>query len=293
MKFPLSFYRANPNEFAVKYVSGKRRKGARGAFYLVGPRTTIALVPTSDQSTAYQFTELTSDGQQVNVQGELVVKFLVEEILDRRDFTIDPKNGSYLDEAPDSVKEDASHALQTFVRSIVATFDLKTALAATAEIERQLLVAIRGTTAFADLGVEVKMIFVTSVAPANLDLKKALEAEAREKMLADADKAIADRRKKAAVTDRSLKEYEADTAQQLEARRAALVAARNANVIAEAQADAHANVMRLTPYEKVDPRILLALGLRELASGGRVQNLSITPDLLLAVTNSAKSGSGS
>ncbi|MDP3771246.1 MAG: hypothetical protein Q8R16_03025, partial [bacterium] len=117
---------------------------------------------------------------------------------------------------------------------------------------------------------------------------RALEAKAREEMLADADRALAERRMDAAKSDRGLKEYEAETAEGLERRRAALVEARNANVVAEAQADATAIAKRLEPYEKVDARLVFALGIRELGMSGRVGQVNFTPEFLAAIQNATR-----
>ncbi|MFH1098778.1 MAG: SPFH domain-containing protein [Candidatus Uhrbacteria bacterium] len=289
MRFPFTFYRAGPAEFVVKYVAGVRHTEGKGVVCFVGPRTTLACVPTADLAVAIEFIELTSDGQEVIVHGEARIQLAPHSVVDRFDFSIDPWSGDYLaDENPeDQLRESVRNVLRGKVRSEVRTKDLKVAITSAAALEEALR---RGLTEdakeFAELGVTVLTIFVSGIAPANADLKRALEAEARERMLASADRALADRRMDASKNDRSLKEYEADTARQLEERRKALVEARNANVVAEAEADAAAIAKRLSPYATADPRIVLALGLRELANG-HVSQVTITPDLLAAVTRSA------
>lgn len=291
MSFPFYFYKAGPSDHAVKFVAGNKRKEGKGLYCLVGPRTTIASIPTTDQSVSFNFTELTSDGQQVVVQGELAVRYLIGEIIERRDFTIDPKSGGYLSEDPESVLEEVAHALQSFVRSEVKGRTLKDSLATTAELEEQVLAAIEAdAAAFKDLGVEVKSLFVTGITPANPDLKKALEAEKREEMLASADKALADRRRKAAESDRSLKEYESETAKRLEEERAKIVVERNKNLLAEADAEAQATTKRLAPYATMAPGMVLALGIKEIAASGRVAQFTFTPEIMAAVNAASKNG---
>lgn len=292
MKFPFTFFKGAPTDHVVKYVSGVRRKEGRGGIFFVGPRTTIARVSTTDVPVPFAFTELTIDGQQVVVQGEMQVRYLVDHILSRRDFTIDAHTGDYESDDPEKVAEEATHTLQTFVRVEVGVKTLKDMLAAAAVLKDAVFTAVSGKPeAWKAIGIEVASLFITGVTPANLDLKKALEAEAREKMLAAADKAVADRRRAAAESDRGLKEYEAETARTLEEKRAALVAVRNANTIAEAEADARAIDERLRPYRDMDAGTLLALGIREIGSSGRVGTFNVTPDLLSAVMAAGKNGS--
>lgn len=293
MRLPLTFYKAGPTDYVVKFVGGVKRSEGKGRIFLVGPRTTLVKVTTTDIPVPFAFTELTRDGQEVVAQGEVHVRLIADRVIARRDFSIDPRTGSYLADDAEAVREEAIHTLQTFVRREVQTRVLKDALTAAALLEEAVRSAIRATPdAFATLGVEVVTLFVTSITPANHDLAKALQAEAREKMLAAADKAIADRRQAAAESDRSLKKFEADTAEELEAKRAKLVAARNANLLAEAAADSEATDKRLTPYRSMDAGTLLALGIKEIASSGRVAQFTITPDLLAAVSAAGKDGNG-
>ncbi|MDP3770673.1 MAG: SPFH domain-containing protein, partial [bacterium] len=192
MRFPFRFYRGGPTDHVVKYVAGERRAEGRGKMFLVGPRTTIVRVPTTDLTIPFAFTELTSDGQEVVIQGELLAGLILDEILKRRDFSINVADGSYESEDPDKIEDDARHALQVYVRREVLGKSLEAALTATAGIQDAVRDAIsKDAKAFTAIGVEVRNLFVTSVSPANLDLKRALEAKAREEMLADADRALA------------------------------------------------------------------------------------------------------
>ena len=284
MRFPFRLFKAAPTEVLVKYVAGRKIKSGPGLMVLVGPRTTLARVPATDVTVPFAMSELTRDGQMLCVQGELQIRLHPDEIVARRDFTINPADGSYTSDDPEAVNAEAGHALQGYVRRAIEGLELKPALATTTTLESTIFEEItRDAGPFTRLGVEVRALFITSVAPANPDLKKALEAEAREILLAAADKALADRRKKAAESDRVLKEYEADTAKLLETQRAALVEARNANTLAEAEADAKAAESRLAPYKDADPRTLLALGIRELGANGKVGQVNITTEFLAAM----------
>lgn len=293
MRFPFRFFKSGPNDFLVKFVAGRRSAEGKGLIVFVGPRTTLARFPATDVPVPFIFTELTKDGQPFSVQGEVQVRLTVDALIARRDYTIDPVTGEYRTDDPESVNAEAGHALQSYVRRAIEGLDLKAALAATSRLEATILEAItKDAEPFTRLGVTVAALFITSVAPANPDLKKALEAEAREQLFAAADKALADRRRNAAESDRALKEYEAETARTLEEQRAALVKERNANTIAEAEADATAAEKRLAPYRDADPRMLFALGIRELGASNRIGQVNFTPDFLAAMQRPVDAGNG-
>lgn len=293
MHFPFTFYTATPAFHLVKSVAGEKRSDGRGKTYLVGPRTAIARVPISEASVPFSLTELTSDGQQVVVTGEARVRLVPERIVDRLDFSVDPWEDTYLaEEDPEQqAYEEVRHALRGIVRAEIRGKALKEAIAAAAELEDAVRAKIRADAqAFTDIGIAVSDFHVSDVAPANLDLKKALEAEARERMLANADKAVAERRMDAATNDRRLKDYEAETAEQLERKRAALIEARNANVLKEAEADRKATEDRLAAYSGTDAAKLLSLAMQEFAKAGKVGQLTITPDFLSAVAAAGTNG---
>lgn len=285
MRLPFTFYRASPTEYVVKFVVGRRRKEGAGRIFFAGPRTVLARFPVTEQVVSFAFSELTSDSQRVMVQGELHARLIVDKMLERRDFTFDAWTGAYNSEDPENVLEEVVHAFQSYVRREVALRPLKEILATAAEVEAAVRSAIAADAApFDGIGARIERLFVMGITPENLDLKKALEAEAREKMLAAADKAVAERRRAAAENDRALKEYEAETERGLEERRAEMVKVRNANTVAEAEADAKAIEMRLAPYREIDAGTLLALGIKEMGASGRVGTFAVTPELLAAVT---------
>ncbi len=288
MRFPFTMYKAGPNDYAIKLRSGKRCSEGKGKVFLVGPFTSIVAIPTTDIPCPFSFTEMTSDGQQVMVQGELQIRLDSSVIVNRRDFSVNPRTGAYLTQDSEKVNEEAVHALQAVVRKLIRDYTLKMALVSAAAIETNVSTETTANAqAFTDLGIKVIKVFVTEVSPANLDLKKALEATAREQMLSDADKAMAARREAASESDRKLREYEAETEKTLEEKKKQLIIAQNANLISVATAEAQANTERLAPYKEMDPMMVFALGIRELAASGRVGQLNITPELLAAMQQAA------
>ena len=254
-----------------------------GALFLITPWHTFARVPTTVLTIPVSFTELTSDRLGVFVQGEIHVRLDVEAMLTQHDFSVDPWIDTWLKDDPTRVNEDAGKALQGYMRALIKDRTLEDVIVSASDLETQVLAAIEADSSrLTKLGMHLEGLFITSVKPENRQLSAAIEATKREEMLAIADKAISTRRMAAAQSDRELKEYEAGTAQTMEEKRSALIEVRNRNVIAEAGADAEAASKKLEPYRDVDPGVLLALAIRQMAETG-VGEFNLTPDLLTAL----------
>ncbi len=122
------------------------------------------------------------------------------------------------------------------------------------------------------LGVEPLSFVVLSVKPTP-EMARALEAEAREGLQREADRAIYERRNTAVEQERRIKESELATEVALEERRKSLIELRTANEKAEADARAYALEATLKPAQGVDWKTLLAFGA-----------MNLSPDLLEALT---------
>ncbi len=282
-RWPFGMFKPGPTDHVVKYRGGKSVASGIGVLFLITPWHTFARVPTTVLTIPVSFTELTSDRLGVFVQGEILVRLDVNSMLTRHDFSVDPWTNTWLSDDPTRVNEDAGKALQGYVRALIKDQTLEEVILAASELESRVLTAINADASrLTDLGIRVEGLFITSVKPENRQLAAAIEAKKREEMLAGADKAINARRMDAAQSDRELKEFEAETARGMEEKRAALIAIRNQNVIAEAEADATAAGKRLDPYRDVDPAVLLALAIDKMAANG-VGEFNLTPDLLASL----------
>ncbi len=152
------------------------------------------------------------------------------------------------------------------------------------------------------MGVELMSVYFLHVA-STPEVAKALEADYRESLMRKADEAIYARRASAVEQERTIKENELNNQIALEERRKDLIDLEGKNLhteaesrgkITELEADYSARAMekKLAPYKQMDPRILLAMGLRDLAGNAeKIGNLNITSELfaeLLTVTKQAK-----
>ena len=117
-------------------------------------------------------------------------------------------------------------------------------------------------------------------------MQKALEAEYRENLQRNADKAIYDRRGASVEEERKIQQREMDIEIEIEERRKDLVEMQAENSLKLAEAEAKADEMKLNPYGNLAPQALIGLALKEFAgNAGRIGSLNITPDMLGQVIN--------
>jgi hypothetical protein len=220
-------------------------------------------------------------------------------------------DGSHRSEDPEKVPSRITHAAQTAVRAEIQARPLRQALVEADAIAGRVRQALAAAPALAALGVELLDFAVLAIKPVP-DTAKALEAEARERLLREADDAIYSRRNNAVEQERRIRENELNTAVAvqvkkrevketrlageiaLEEQRRQLVATEADNARTRADAQAYAVKSALEPLASIDPKALQVLGARGVdprlvvalafqeiaANAAKVGNLNISPDLL-------------
>lgn len=284
-RIPVHFFRGAPTDHVLVYRNGKKVGSQLGGSFWVFPWNTLVRIPQAELTYAFNFKELSSDSQEMAVNGEVRVRLNAEAMASRRDFSVDAATGAYVTEDIRKVEAEVRNALGGFVRREIAKDALKVLPTKTDAVRDAVWAAVGEAKkdVFDALGVEVVGIVITAVTPSNANLRAALEAETREVLLAAADKAMHERRMKSAEADRRFQEHDLETKKAVERSRADLVALSNANLLATATAEAEAAAKKLEPYKNADPKVLFALAITEAAKGG-IQNLTITPELLSALT---------
>ena len=167
------------------------------------------------------------------------------------------------------------------------------------------------TPGLAALGVEVLGFSILAIKPVP-ETAKALEAEARERLLREADDAIYARRNNAVMQERVIRENELNTEVAVETKQREIEETRLAGQIAleeqrrqlvgteaensKTRADAQAYTVKATieplaaldpkslqvlAARSVDPRLMVAMAFQEIAANAtKVGNLNISPELL-------------
>jgi regulator of protease activity HflC (stomatin/prohibitin superfamily) len=310
--FGIRYFKAAPTTFVMQHVGGEvRREGTGLSFFYFAPSTTLVAVPVGSTDVPFIFHEVTADFQLVTVQGHLTYR-----VVDPRrlaallDYSLLP-GGEHASEDPDKLPLRITHAAQNAVRGEVQGRALRAALLEADAIAARVESALSASAALAALGVELLGFSILAIKPVP-ETAKALEAEARERLLREADDAIYARRNNAVEQERTIRENELNTevavqAKQrqieetrlagqiaLEEQRRQLVAteAQNSKTRSDAQAYAvEATLKPLTALDpkalqvlaarSVDPRLLVAMAFQEIAANAtKVGNLNISPELL-------------
>jgi regulator of protease activity HflC (stomatin/prohibitin superfamily) len=308
----IRYIKVPPTTFVLHYQYGRVvRSGAGLAFFYYAPSSEIVTVPISSEDVPFVFNEISSDFQEVSIQGELTYRVVEpEKLAAMLDYGLDSK-GRRRSEDPLKLNERLSHFAQSIARAFVQQRKLREVLSTSDELTRVLLDGLKASSAVAMLGVEVFGLTVLAIKPTP-EMTKALQAAAREELLREADEAVYSRRNNAVQLERTIKENELNTQIAVEQKtrqvretqmaaeiaveeqRAALVEQRVGNERKEADARGYALQATLAPLKEVDWRTLMAasagkgdskqwiaMAFRDLAdNAGKIGALNITPDLL-------------
>jgi hypothetical protein len=310
--FGIRYFKAPPTTFVLQYVNGRvKREGMGLSFFYFAPPSTLVAVPAGSTDVPFIFQDTTADFQSVTVQGHLTYRVAdPKRLAGLLDHSVRP-DGSHRSEDPEKVPSRITHAAQTAVRAEVQARPLRQALVEADAIAGRVRQALAAAPALAALGVELLDFAVLAIKPVP-DTSKALEAEARERLLREADDAIYSRRNNAVEQERRIRENELNTAVAvqvkrrevketrlageiaLEEQRRQLVATEADNARTRADAQAYAVKSALEPLASIDPKALQVLGARGVdprlvvalafqeiaANAAKVGNLNISPDLL-------------
>ena len=294
---PVRFYKAEPTEYVLVYRGGKVvREGAGIAFFYWQPTSSLVSIPVSTVDANFVFNETTGNFQSVTVQGQLTYRVsdpkTTAKLLNFTIRQLGKKGGVlYNSEDPDKLAQRIINVVQVHTRNELLKLPLEEALKQAEGLARTVLEKIREANVLAEMGVECMSVFFTAIKPIP-EMAKALEAEYREGLQKRADEAIYARRAAGVEQERKIKENELDTAVTLEQQKKELVELQGANIRKQAEDEAHATRVKFAAYKEVDPKALLALGFMNMGTNAeKIGNLTITPDLLATILNSASKGS--
>ncbi len=311
------YLKAPSTTFVLQSQNGKiLRKGAGLSFFYFAPTSVISLIPISSVDVPFAFNEVSADFQDIIVQGVLTYRIQdVEKLSSLLDFSVDLRE-RYRSDDPTKLGERLVQAAQTGARTFIQSRNLRQLLIGAVELVNSVSEALRSTGTIEELGVEILDVSIASIRP-DPEMAKALQAQAREQLLREADQAIYERRNASVELERTIRENELKTeiavAQKqrevretqmqgeiaVEQRRADLVSSRVENERKESEARAEALRAILEPVKGVDWRILLAMqgnarsdtlissAFEQLAQNAeKIGQLNITPDLLQSLTES-------
>ncbi len=308
----VQYLKSGPTDYVVQFINGKAvREGPGLSFFYFAPNSVIVKVPLSSVDVPFVFNEVSSDFQDLTIQGQLTYRVSDPRRLAQiMDFTIRP-NGRYLSDDPQKLGDRLVNVTQVLTSAITHRLRLRELLGAYDTIVSEVLAGLKTSPAVSMMGVEILGLSITSIKPSP-ETAKALEADAREALLREADQAVYARRNAAVAQERLIKESELNTELAVEEKRRQIREAKMAADIAveqqrvalldqrvtndrkEADAKAYGLDAMLTPIKgvdwrtltalsagKMDAKLSIAMAFRDLAENAqKIGELNISPELL-------------
>jgi len=308
----VKYIKVPPTTHVMQYKGGQVvRSGAGLSFFYYAPTSVLVEVPLASTDVPFVFNEVTTDYQEATIQGELTYRVVdPQRLAALLDFSTDAR-GRYRSDDPSKLNDRLNHAAQILARGYTQRLELSQLLVNSDALVDHMLTGLKSAEAVLTLGVEVLGLSILSI-KATPEMSKALQADARERLLQKADEAIYSRRNTAVELERRIKENELNTEIAVEQKRrtvrettmradiaieqerAQLVDSRVENQRKESQARADGVRALLEPMKDVDWRTLMAaqsggldssqliaMAFRDLADKAEhIGNLNISTELL-------------
>jgi len=233
--FGFRFIKVQPTTYLMKYRGGAvTREGAGLSTLYYAPTTSLVAVPIGSRDASFIFQHSAHDFQAITVQG--VVAYRIgdpKKAASMLNFALKADGKTYESDDPEKLSQRILNAADVLAQQAIKTMTLKEALQASDRISDAIFTGLQTRADIASLGFEILGVSVRGVKPSP-DTAKALEAEAREAILKNADEAIFARRNFAVEQERAIRESELDTEIAVE---------RKKRSIRETQMDANASVV--------------------------------------------------
>lgn len=208
----IKYFKADSSTFVIQTVNGNARKKGQGLSFFYNVATaSIAAVPVSAQEAPFIFKLLTADFQSVTVQGQVTYRVAApEKIAEMLNYSLKSDGKTYVSEDPLKLSDRVIRIVQSIVQNKVQNTGLRDTLKLAQTLVALLREQLIGDSSLAALGIALLDVSISAVQPTT-ETARALEAEAREALLKEADDAIYNRRKSAVEQERTIKEAELQT----------------------------------------------------------------------------------
>jgi regulator of protease activity HflC (stomatin/prohibitin superfamily) len=208
----LKFIKVQPTEYVLHYSNGRLvREGVGLSFFHFSPTSSLVRIPVASVDVPFIFEEVTSDFQSVTVQGQITYKISDPKKLSQlMNFTLAADGKEFATDDPEKLPQRLINHTQVLTRSSLKGMSLRAALGSSDELVISLRRGLQSAEAISSLGIEILGLSILAVRPTP-ETARALEAEAREQILRQADEAIYSRRNAAVEQERAIKENELNT----------------------------------------------------------------------------------
>lgn len=313
------YLKASPITHVIRYSGGKLiHQGVGSTFWYFAPTTTLVTINVGSIDSPFLFNEMTSDFQEVTVQGQLTYRVSDPTALSKAlDHSVDIR-GQYRSDDPTKVEERLVQATQVACRGFLRKRTLMEILGEPDSLSDELRSKLIQSEVVAMLGLEILAVNVLAIS-ATPEMAKAMQADTRERLLLKADEAVYARRNVAIELERQISENQLKTDKAveekkrevrqtqmeaeiaLESQRAQLVDQQivNDSKLSRARAEALSSIMETVrnvdwrtlaaTLGTMDAKQTMAMAFQQLAENAdKVSNLQITPDLLRTMLDSSK-----
>ena len=233
--FGIRFFKAQPTTYLMKYRAGAvTREGAGLSTMYYAPVTSLVAVPIGSRDAGFIFQQTARDFQALTTQGHVTYRIGdPKQAATMLNFTLKSDGKTYESDDPEKLPQRILGTVEVLAQQAVKELTLKEALQASDRIASLIETGLKSRADIASLGLEILGVSIRAIKPTP-DTAKALEAEAREAILKNADEAVFARRNFAVERERAIRESELDTEIAVELKKRA---------IRETQMDAEASVV--------------------------------------------------
>ena len=217
--FGFAYLKASPTTYILQFKNGSiTRQGTGLTFWYFRPASVIASLSVARIDVPFVFNEITQDVQDATIQGDLTYRIVEpRKTASLLDFSLNSR-GQHESEDPEKLGERLVKLAQIRARAFTQRHQLPELLVKSDELVAEVLTGLQASEEVENLGVEILGLSILSI-QANPEMTKALQAQAREKLLLEADEAIHARRNTAVDLERQIKENELQTEIAVEAKR--------------------------------------------------------------------------
>ncbi|MBP8098838.1 MAG: hypothetical protein KAY26_00020 [Acinetobacter sp.] len=225
--FNFKYFKSDSSTFVIQSVNGSVRKQGKGiSFWYNSDTTSIAALPLNAQEAPFIFNLQTADFQSLRIQGQ--ISFQVkspEKTADVLNFNLTKEGKSYASEDPLKLSDRVVRTAQTLIQAKIQSTSLRDALLMSQSLVSLVTKQLTDHSSVDSLGIQILDVSIAAITPSPETLK-ALEAQARESILKEADDAIYARRKFSVEQERTIKEAELETDLSVQAKQQQIAEAR-------------------------------------------------------------------
>ncbi|WP_028579479.1 SPFH domain-containing protein [Desulfogranum japonicum] len=210
--FGINYFKADSSTYIIRSAGGNIVQEGKGlCFFYNTAYTSIEAIPMSIQEAPFIFSLQTADYQEIRIQGQAAYQIAAPaRIAAMLNFTVKENGRAYISEDPMKLSDQVVRVLQSFIQVQVQSVTLRKALKLNQQLVELIKENLSQKTSLAELGIALVDITISSISPSP-ETARALEAEAREAILQEADDAIYLRRKSSVEQERTIREAELQT----------------------------------------------------------------------------------